>query len=79
MGRTHPPMQFVMPEPYLPASAEVAVLIGLHQQLGGVYKIVYVFRRLRCVHIYECCSHGESSLDPCMLPVTLLRSCLRLS
>ena len=39
--------------------AEVAVLLGLHQTLGGPYKLVYVFRRFKCVHMYECISHGR--------------------
>jgi hypothetical protein len=35
-------------------SAEVAViLVGLHQKIGGPWMLVYVFRRLRCIHIYE--------------------------
>ena len=52
-------MQFMMPEKALPPGAEVAVILGLHQSLGGPFKIVYVFRRLRCVHVYECVSQGR--------------------
>jgi hypothetical protein len=33
--------------------------IGLSQALGGPWKLVYVFRRLKCLHIYECLSHGR--------------------
>ena len=39
--------------------AEVAVLPGLHPKLGGPYKLVYLFRRLRCVHVYECLSQAR--------------------
>jgi hypothetical protein len=52
-------MQFVMPEKALPENAEVAVLMGLHQMLGGPWKLVYLFRRLRCLHVYECVSQGR--------------------
>lgn len=52
-------MQFMMTEKALPPGAEVAVILGLHQSLGGPFKIVYVFRRLRCVHVYECVSQGR--------------------
>ena len=52
-------MQFMMREKALPVEAEVAVLLGLHQTIGGPFKIVYLFRRLRCVHVYECVSHGR--------------------
>lgn len=52
-------MQFMMPEHELPEDAEVAVLLGLHQRIGGPWKLVYLFRRLRCVHIYECVSQGR--------------------
>jgi hypothetical protein len=48
-----------MPEAAVPADAEVAVLVGLHQKLGGPFKLVYVFRRLKCVQIFECVSHGR--------------------
>ena len=34
-------------------------MLGLHQSLGGPFKLVYIFRRLKCVHIYECVSHGR--------------------
>lgn len=54
-----PTLQFMLPEHALPANAEVAVLLGLHQVLGGPFKLVYVFRRLKCVHVYECLSHGR--------------------
>jgi hypothetical protein len=52
-------MQFLMPEKALPENAEVAVLMGLHQKLGGPWKLVYLFRRLRCLHVYECVSQGR--------------------
>lgn len=54
-----PTMQFLMPERPLPYGAEVAVLLGLHQVLGGPFKLVYIFRRLKCVHIYEVLSQGR--------------------
>jgi hypothetical protein len=58
-GPRPPPMQFMMTEKCTPEDAEVAVLLGLHQNLGGPFKLVYLFRRLRCVHIYECVSQGR--------------------
>ena len=53
-----PAMQFMMPEKAIPADAEVAVLLGLHQEIGGPWKLVYVFKRLKCVHVYECVSQA---------------------
>jgi len=58
-GPQPPSMFFMMPEAALPEDAEVAILLGQHQKLGGPWKLVYVFRRLRCVHVYECLSHGR--------------------
>jgi len=58
-GPMPPAMQFLMPEWALPEDAEVAVLLGLHQTIGGPFKLVYLFRRLRCVHVYECVTHGR--------------------
>lgn len=58
-GPKPPAMSFLLPEHPLHAEAEVAVLVGEHQYLGGSYKLVYVFRRLRCVHVYECVTHGH--------------------
>ena len=58
-GPQPPPMQFLMPESELPANAEVAVLMGLHHSLGGPFKLVVVFRRLKCVNVYEAVSHGQ--------------------
>jgi len=52
-------MQFMMTAKTISSHAEVAILVGLHQLIGGPYKLVYLFRRLRCVHIYECVSHGR--------------------
>ncbi len=52
-------MQFMMPEKPISPDAEVAVILGLHQSLGGPFKLVYLFRRLRCLHIYECVSQGR--------------------
>lgn len=49
----------MMPEKALPEEAEVCVLLGLHQKIGGPWKLVYLFRRLRCLHIYECVSQGR--------------------
>ena len=54
-----PTMQFMITGRKMPPDAEVAVLLGLHQTLGGPYKLIYVFRRLRCLHIYEILSHGR--------------------
>jgi hypothetical protein len=54
-----PAMTFMMQEKPMREDAEVAVLLGLHQTLGGPYKLVYVFRRYKCVHVYECISHGR--------------------
>jgi hypothetical protein len=58
-GPQPPAMQFMMNAKATPANAEVAVILGLHQKLGGPYKLVYLFRRLRCVHVYECVSQGR--------------------
>lgn len=58
-GPMPPPMQFLMPDLELPVDAEVALLLGLHQHLGGVFKLVVVFRRLKCVNVYEVISHGR--------------------
>jgi hypothetical protein len=52
-------MQFMMACKPTSNDAEVVVLLGLHQQIGGPYKLVYLFRRLRCVHVYECVSQGR--------------------
>lgn len=52
-------MEFLLPLVPPPADAEVAVLLGVHQKLGGAFKLVYIFRRLRCVHVYECVSQGR--------------------
>jgi hypothetical protein len=54
-----PVMQFMMTQCATPEDAEVVVLLGLHQKLGGPWKLVYLFRQLRCMHIYECVSHGR--------------------
>ena len=54
-----PAMTFMMQEAPLRETAEVCVLLGLHQKLGGPYKLVYIFRRYKCVHVYECVSHGR--------------------
>lgn len=58
-GPNPPPMQFMMPEKAIPADAEVAIILGLHQSIGGPFKLIYLFRRLRCLHIYECVSQGR--------------------
>ena len=58
-GPLPPPMQFMLPTVPLSETAEVAMILGLHQTLGGPYKLIYLFRRLRCVHIYEVVSHGR--------------------
>jgi hypothetical protein len=50
------PMTFMLPERPLPDNAEVAVLMGLHQQMGGPYKLIYLFRAFKCLHVYECVS-----------------------
>ena len=58
-GPQPPPMQFMMTDKPTVADAEVAVLLGLHQSIGGPWKLVYLFRRLRCVHVYECVTQGR--------------------
>ena len=57
-GPQPPPMQFSMAEK-IPDDAEVAVLIGLHQVLGGPFKLVWIHRRLKCVQVFECVSQGR--------------------
>lgn len=52
-------MQFLMPEKELPADAEVAILMGLHQNLGGPFKLIYLFKRLKCANVFEVVSHGR--------------------
>ena len=54
-GPQPPPLQFIMPTKEYPENCEVAVLIGLHPSLNGPYKLVYVFRRWKCVHVYVVC------------------------
>ena len=46
-GPQPPPMQFLMPEKALRKDAEVALLCGLHQSIGGPWKLVVLFRRLK--------------------------------
>jgi len=58
-GPQPPPLQFIMPTKEYPENCEVATLIGLHPSLNGPYKLVYVFRRWKCVHVYEAVSHGR--------------------
>ena len=58
-GPQPPPMQFMMPEKQLPKDAEVALLLGLHQSLGGPFKLVVLFKAFKCLHIYECVSQGR--------------------
>ena len=58
-GPNPKPMTFMLPERPLPDNAEVAVLMGVHQELGGPYKLIYLFRAFKCLHIYECVSHGR--------------------
>lgn len=52
-------MQFMMTEKPITSDAEVVVLLGLHQIIGGPWKLVYLFRRLKCVHVYECVTQGR--------------------
>lgn len=52
-------MQFMMSEKPTRSDAEVVVLLGLHQELGGSFKLVYILRRLRCLHVYEIVSQGR--------------------
>lgn len=58
-GPNPPPMQFMLPAKQLSADAEVAIILGLHQKIGGPFKLIYLFRRLRCMHIYEVVSQGR--------------------
>ena len=58
-GPSPPAMQFMMLGGPLPETADVAVLLGIHQHLGGPFKLVYLFRTYRCVHVYECVSHAR--------------------
>lgn len=52
-------MQFLLPAKPCSADAEVVVMVGCHQRIGGPFKLVYLFRRLRCLHIYEVVSQGR--------------------
>ena len=58
-GPQPPAMQFMMAPGPLPESAEMAVLLGLHPQMGGIFKLVYIFRSYRCVQVFECVSHAR--------------------
>lgn len=58
-GPQPPAMQFMLTKGPLPEDAEVAVILGLHPTLGGPFKLVYLFRQYRCVHVYECVSHAR--------------------
>ena len=40
-------MQFMMPEDAIDENAEVAVLLGLHQSLGGPFQIGLYFSSLK--------------------------------
>jgi thiol-disulfide isomerase/thioredoxin len=58
-GPRPPPMQFLMTEKPTPEDAEVVIMLGLHQNIGGPWKLVYLFRRLKCIHVYECVTQGR--------------------
>lgn len=58
-GPNPPAMQFMMNSQPTHPDAEVVVLMGLHQKLGGPYKLIYLFRRWRCLHVYECVTQGR--------------------
>jgi hypothetical protein len=58
-GPVPPALQFMMPEKCLPKGAEVAVLAGLHPSLGGPFKLAVLFRRLKCVQVFECVTQGR--------------------
>jgi len=53
------PLQICLPENALPADADLAYMIGLHPELGGTWKEIFVFRTLRIVQIYNVMSHGR--------------------
>ena len=53
------PIIFLMPELPTAPSAEVVTLVGLHPISGGAWKLVYVFKKLRVVHVYEFVAHGR--------------------
>lgn len=42
LGPNPPPMQFMLPEKALPESAEVAVIMGLHQVSGGAIWTIFL-------------------------------------
>jgi len=41
-GPQPPPMQFMLPEKALPETAEVAVIMGLHQVSGGTFHMWFM-------------------------------------
>ena len=49
----------MMTEKVTPVTAEVAVILGLHQNIGGPWKLIFLFRRLKCLHVYECVTQGR--------------------
>lgn len=59
-GAQPPAMQFLMTSKPAPKDAEVIILLGLNQNLGGPFKLVYLFKKLKCVHVYECVSQGRN-------------------
>lgn len=52
-------MQFYLPSSPIPSNADVAVLLGIHHTQSLPFKILYIFRAWKCVHVYECICMGK--------------------
>lgn len=70
------PLQICLPENALPADADVAYMIGLHPELGGTWKEIFVFRSLRIVQIYNVMSHGRRFYRYDSMPSPSISDCL---
>eukprot|EP00808_Paulinella_micropora_P025052 g59667.t1 len=53
------PIEWLLPSSPIAPETEVAVLVGLHPLQGGPWKLAVLFKRLKCLHVYECVSHGR--------------------
>lgn len=58
-GPSPEPIQFKMLSSKVPSSATVAILFGINPIAGGAWKLVYVLKHLKCVHVYECIARGR--------------------
>ena len=52
-------LQICMPEAPLSPQVNVACLVGIHPKNGGVWKEIFVFKKLGMVQVYNVVSHGR--------------------